>query len=129
MVFVNIIGQCSPSVKSRLANDSVFATLEQNDDVVGLLKKLKEFAFSTGGVQEPFWTLQGVLRHLMAINQGPNETVTNYHQRFLATTKVIEEQLGEFCTVKLSISTNADDKKAARDKLLSMIFLAGADKK
>ena len=132
-VFVVILEQCSSVVKGRLENDSGFATLESNDDVVGLLKKLKDMAFSTGGVQHPFWTLQTVLRHLTAINQGPRESVNNYHLRFDATVKVIEEQWGQFSPPKLAAIAGATatvaEKKAARDKLLTMIFLAGADKK
>jgi hypothetical protein len=127
-VFVIILGQCTPSLKSKLANDAGFATLEQNDDVTGLLGKLKELAFSTGGVQHPFWTLQNMLRRLTAINQGGKESVQNYHKRFLAMTEVIEAQWGQFCPVELADSNSAADKKKARDQLLSMIFLAGADK-
>jgi hypothetical protein len=127
-VFVIILGQCTPSLKSKLANDAGFATLEQNDDVKGLLGKLKELAFSTGGVQHPFWTLQNMLRRLTAINQGEKESVQNYHKRFLAMTEVIEAQWGQFCPTELADSNSAADKKKARDQLLSMIFLAGADK-
>ena len=49
-VFIIILGQCTQITKSKLESDSNCATLEKNDDVVGLLKKLKELAFSTGGV-------------------------------------------------------------------------------
>jgi hypothetical protein len=63
-----------------------------NVDVVGLLRQLKQMAFALGGVQHPFWTLQIVMRHLLAINQGPREPVTNYYRQFVSTTKVIEEQ-------------------------------------
>ncbi len=46
-VFVVILGQCSHQLKSRLVNEIEYSSLEDNDDVVGLLKKLKEMAFST----------------------------------------------------------------------------------
>ena len=70
-VFVIILGQCTHNVKSKLENELGYATLEMNDDVVGLLKQLKQMAFASGGVQHPFWTLQIVMRRLLAINQGP----------------------------------------------------------
>jgi len=54
-VFVVILGQCSRIVESKLENDDGFADLEKNDDVVGLLAKLKTMAFSTGGIQDPYW--------------------------------------------------------------------------
>ena len=124
-VFVIILGQCSHSVRNRLVNEKEHAALEDEDDVVGLLKMLKYMAFSTAGVQHPYWTLQLVLKRLAAINQGPNESVANYHRRFLAITEVIEAQWGQFCPTKLA---DADGAAKARESMLSMIFLAGADK-
>jgi hypothetical protein len=127
-VFVIILGQCTHNVKSKLENELGYATLEMNDDVVGLLRQLKQRAFESGGVQHPFWTLQIVMRRLLAINQGPREPVTNYYRRFVSTTEVIEEQWGKFYPEKLAVSTSDADKNIARDKYSSMIFLAGADK-
>jgi len=128
-VFVVILGQCSSEVKNKLVNNVGFETLEDGDDVVGLLKMLKEMAFSTSGVQHPCWTLQNVLRRLTAINQGPSELVSNYHKRFLAAAEVVEAQSGQFHPVKLTTGAGSVDKKTARDNVLSMIFLAGVDKK
>jgi hypothetical protein len=85
-------------------------------------------AFASGRVQHPFWTLQIVMRRLLAINQGPREPVTNYYRRCVSTTKVIEEQWGKLYPEKLAVSTSDAKKNVARDKYLSMIFLAGADK-
>jgi Zinc knuckle len=126
-VFVIILGQCTLVVKSKLENDEDFEQLELNDDVVGLLKMLKQMAFSTAGIQEPFWTLQTLLRRLTAINQGPNESVANYYRRTNTNIEVMESQWGMFHPTKGL--TGDDNKKKARDKLLAMIFLAGADKK
>jgi hypothetical protein len=68
---VIILPQCTHNVKSKLENKLGYATLEMNDDVVlGLLRQLKQMAFASGGVQHPFWTLQIVVRRLLAINQG-----------------------------------------------------------
>jgi hypothetical protein len=53
-VFVIIPGQCTHNVKSKLENGSGYATLEMNDDVVGLLRQLKQMVFASGGVQHPF---------------------------------------------------------------------------
>jgi hypothetical protein len=62
------------------------------------------------------------------INQGPRESVTNYYRQFVSTTEVIEEQWGKFYPEKLAVSASDADKNIAREKYLSMIFLAGADK-
>jgi hypothetical protein len=45
-VFVIILGQCTHNVKSKLENDLGYATLEMNNDVVGLLRQLKQMAFA-----------------------------------------------------------------------------------
>jgi hypothetical protein len=88
-VFIIILSQSTPSLKSNLANDSGFDTLEQNDNVKGLLGKLKELAFLTSDVQHPFWMLQNMLQRLTAINQGGKESTQNYHKRILTMTEVI----------------------------------------
>jgi hypothetical protein len=49
-VFVIILGQCTHNVKSKLENELGWATLEMNDNVVGLLRRLKQMAFASGGV-------------------------------------------------------------------------------
>ena len=128
-VFVIILGQCSQAAKSRLESDSGYKTLELNYDVTGLLKKLHEMAFATGGVQEPYWTLQKVIRRLTAISMGPKEAPENYEKRFLAVTKVIEEQWGWFYPQKLAGGTSEAEKKKAQERLYASIFLAGADKR
>ena len=79
-VFVVILGQCSVTVKSKLENDSSCDQLEADDDVVGLLAKLKELAFSTSGVQHPHWTMQLVMRQLSTVHQGQRESVARHHK-------------------------------------------------
>jgi hypothetical protein len=117
-------------VKSKLENELGYATLEMNDDVVGWLWQLKQMAFASGGAQHPFWTLQIVIGRLLAINQGPRESVTNYYRQFVSTTEFNEEQWGKFYNPeKLAVSTSDADKNIARDKYLSMIFLAGRTKR
>jgi hypothetical protein len=116
-------------VKSKLENELGYATLRMNDDMVGLLRQLKQMRFTSGGVQHPFWTLQIVMRRLLAITQeGPREPVTKYYRQFVSTTEVIEEQWGKFYSEKLAVSASDADRNIARDKYLSMIFLAEADK-
>jgi hypothetical protein len=68
------------------------------------------------------------MRRLLAINHGPREPVTNYNRRFVSTTEVIEDQWGKFYPEKLAVSASDADKNIVRDKYLSMIFLAIADK-
>jgi hypothetical protein len=125
-----ILGQCTPTTRSKLESNSNFSTLENNDDVVGLLEELKKMAFMTGGEKDPFWMLQEVLKCFMAINQGPMESVDNYSKRFEAIVKVVEAQWGDFVPLKLAGSgATAANKKEARGKFLSRLMLSGVDKK
>jgi hypothetical protein len=129
-VFVIILGQCTEVTKGKLQSDKTkFEQLEVDYDVAGLLKQLKMMAFGDGGDQNKVWSLQLALRRLTAINQGPSESVTRYYKRFIGASEVIEEQWGDFVPPKLVSGNSAADKAAARGKIMSMIFLAGADKK
>jgi hypothetical protein len=127
-VFGVILGQCSREVKSRLESTPMFAETEQTNDVIGLLTMLKKMSHSTDGVQEPYWALQNVLRRLTAMNQGKHETVANYYNKFKNQAKVIAGQWGEFYPPNLTVSNSAADRKESQEKLLTMIFLAGACK-
>ena len=128
-VFVVILGQCSQMAKSRLESDPDFDDLEDKDDVVGLLEKLHVMSFTTAGAQQPYWALQQVLKRFVAINQGPQESLGNYHKRFQALAKVVEIQWGDFYPEKLTTGNQPDDKKTAETKMLMMFFLAGVDKR
>lgn len=128
-VFGVVLGQCTREVKSKLGSDPTFATIEQENNIIGLLGLLKVMSHSTAGVQEPYWAMQNQLRLIIAMNQGPYETVSNYHDRFKGQAEVITGQWGDFYPSKLAASTSTTDKKASSDKLLTMIFLAGACKK
>jgi len=75
------------------------------------------------------WTLQNVLRHLTATNHGPTELVPHCNKRILAAAEVIEAHWGHFCLVKLTTGVGSVGKQTAGDNMLSMILLAGADKK
>jgi hypothetical protein len=128
-VFVVILGQCLPSVRSKLESDDRYSTLENNNDVVGLLKELQKMEFLTGGEQDPFWTLQIALKRSAIMAQGPTESVVSYHKRFLANVKVLIAQMGEFISTKLVDGMTAADKKVSQDKMMSIIMLSGVDKK
>ena len=109
-VFMLIHDQCSPTVKKRLESDPDFVTLEEKDDVVGLLKMLKAMAFATGKIQYEFWTLQKSMKHSVGMTQHNQEDLLKYSQRFCARKDVIGEQWGEFYPPAKVI--NEDDKEA-----------------
>jgi hypothetical protein len=58
----------------RLRKD---ARMEMEDDVVGLLAKLKVLAFSTEGTKHPLLVVQQSMRSMINVNQSPMEGVAN----------------------------------------------------
>jgi hypothetical protein len=88
-------------VKSKLENELGYATLEMNDNVVGLSRQLKQMAFASGGVQHPFWTLQIVLQCLLAINLAANDYQLakskwwSQVKQLGATSQVLENKIGQ----------------------------------
>jgi len=125
-VFMLIHDQCSPTVKKRLESDPDFVTLEEKDDVVGLLKKLKAMAFATGKIQYEFWTLQKSMKRFVGMTQHNQEDLLKYYQRFCARKDVIGEQWGEFYPPAKVI--DEDDKDAIINQWLAVLFISGVDK-
>lgn len=130
-VFSIILGQCTQEVKIRLEAMPTFATWEIESDVVSLLTQLKSIAYTSDGVQHPYWVAQENLKKLAGLRQGATETVEKYYRRFGNITDVLDAHWGIFCPITLvkgkSSATN-DDKKEAREQLFAMMFLAGSDR-
>jgi len=127
-VFAIILGQCSEVLKSKLEDDTTFKQLQIEDDVIGFLDKLKSWTFSTSGSQHPVWCLQRSIRRMVATNQGQNESVTHYYNRFMALAEVTEAQWGKFYPPKLALNDSEYEKEQARQQFLALLFLDGADK-
>jgi hypothetical protein len=91
-VFGLIMGRCHPTMKSKVESDQDFHDLEKNDDVVGLLKKLKKLAYSTGNNQYSYWVIHEQMRKFMTLWQDPRESLPNFGVRFIAQQEVMEEE-------------------------------------
>ena len=74
-------------------NDQDFKSpLEINDNVVGLLDKLKALAYDTDGIRYKLLMLQEAALCYMAINKGPKEGLNNNYNRFIQPTTTLENQ-------------------------------------
>jgi hypothetical protein len=128
--------QCHPSLRSRLEMQPEFKKLQQDDDVLGLLDKIKELVYSTEGGQYEYWTLQTTISNMMSVQQGTNETPQNYHRRFTEHVTAAETIWGSFYPTKLAkpLATDGSDdalkeqQTKARNQMLSCMFLAGTDR-
>jgi hypothetical protein len=97
--------------------------LEKKDDVIGLLKRMKGFAYATDGVHNEFWTMQTVMKKLLEMRQGTQESLGNFSKRFLAQLEVTEDVWGPLIPAKMK-----GKPEKARNKYLACVFLAGVDK-
>ena len=123
-VFVIIKGQCTLTMRNKLESLDSFPQLEVNDDVIGLLKVLKELAFSTINAHYEYWTMMESLRKLMNVQQMSRESLASYYRRWNATLEVLETQWGELAPTTVP---SGDNKQSARSKLLACMFLKGSD--
>ena len=69
-VFIIVIGQCTKPVKNKLASfPEEYKKFEQDDDVAGVLTKMKELVYNTTNIQYEIWTLQKQLRTGLCMRQ------------------------------------------------------------
>jgi len=126
-VFRLIMSQCSAAMKAKIESLPKYEDLEEDDDVVGLLTKIKEIVYSTENVQYEYWTMQASMRSFMVLKQGDKESLGSFSRRFLAQLEVTEEVWGPLSPMKLKGSAT-DAQNKARDKFLACVFLAGVDR-
>ena len=122
-VFVIIKGQCTLTMKNKIESMKGYQKIEENDDVIELLKSLKELAFTKKEAQYEFWTVNLSMRRALTMRQQNNESLAMFYKRFVNQVDITESQWGLIVPTKIST-----DKKT-RDKFLACTFLAGVDRK
>jgi hypothetical protein len=127
-MFAIIFNQCTPEVKNRLENSADFDTMEDKDDVIALVSKLEDMAYSVTGDENAYWTLQRSLRRLAGVQQGNNgDSLIKYMERFMCYTKAVESFTGPLVPTKIDADNTSISDDSKRDKLLAALFLGGAD--
>lgn len=128
-VFGIIMGRCHPTMKSKVEELPDFGQMEQTDDVISLLLKLKGLAFGNNNTQYEFWTLQATIKVMMTMQQGKTETLNNFSKRFLAQQEVTEEMWGPLIPNKLSEGKKNDKtNETARNKFFACLFLSSVNR-
>ena len=122
-----IMQQCSTAMKNKVEGSSDCPELEEKDDVIGLLKLIEQFAFSTENVQYEFWTQQASMRTLLTMQQQTKDSLASCCRRFTAQTEVTETVCGKMIPHKCA-KDEPDEQEKARNKFLSSAFLAGVDR-
>ncbi len=122
-LFRLLMVQCQTALKNKLECLPDYQTWEQNDDVVALLKKMKELVYNTEKTQYEPWTQQAVLRTLLTMQQGKKESLSAFYRRWDAQREVTETILGKLIPHKYKGESVDNVQEKQRNKLLACIFL------
>ena len=122
-VFVIIKGQCTLTMKNKVESLKDYEKIEEDDDVIRLLKGLKQLAFTTVDVQYKYWTVCWSMNQVFKMKQMNEESLVAYYKRFVGMVEVAESQWGDIVPTKIG------DDKNTRDKFLACVFIAGVNQK
>lgn len=127
IVFQIIMQQCHVVMRNKVESLANFPELDENDDVVELLKAIKNLAYSMGEVRYPYWTMQASLKTLVNLQQQLKESLQALCVRFIAQQEMTEDIWGQLVPFKLK-DRNETEQNEGRNKFLACLFLAGVDR-
>ena len=119
-VFYVIKGQCTLAMRNKLESLSEYKSLDDNDDVIGLLKAIKDLTYSTTSAKYGHWNLTQCLTHAMFCRQHEQEGMPTYYKRWKTNMEVVEDLWGDFTPTKLDAGADGDDEK---HKFQACLFL------
>jgi hypothetical protein len=102
--------------------------MKASDDVISLMKAIKDLVYATDNTQFEFWTMQSVLKTLVTMKQGKKEHLQAFGDRFLRQLESTEQVWGELIPRKYNEQDLDQIQKPARDQFLACLFLAGVDR-
>ena len=134
-VFNLILSRCEKDMRNRLESVREFKEACKVNDVVDLLRTIKDACFGSSQMNYPPFQAMKALSKLFQLHQGEKEAHQDYYKRFIGVVESVERSYGELAPTQLAKkqSVFASDKAAAlsieRDKMLAFMFMDGADKK
>ena len=143
-LFWVIWGQCSEEMRNKLELDDQYEDLEDNDDCVNLLNKIREICFSVDEKRYVPLAMLEAKSKLYNIRQGPKEGSKAYCERFTKEVAIVMEYGGSIGIDKalveyedtLLIGTerpqdedglNRQLEKKSQERYLAIMFLSQAD--
>ena len=124
---VHILNQCDMTTLTHVKHDPDFNDMEETFNVLGLLKLLKKISYADGSASKPMLMAVMMARRFLAINQGPTETISNYHRRFVTGAETLDELWGNFLPIKMTKGVSDQETEETKQEFLSIHFLLGAD--
>ena len=126
-VFGIIMGRCHAAMRNKIESLPDYEQMEQDDDVIELLKKMKELAYSTDNNQYEYWVMQATMRKMITMKQEAKESLVGFGKRFLAQYEVTQEVWGELIPHKMK-GKKTEEQETAGKRFLACLFLAGVDR-
>ena len=142
-LFLLIKGQCHTAMGDKLESMPIYHKALEEDDVIQLLKTMKQLVYSTDNVQYELWTMQAQLKRFVNIKQQPNEDPLAFTKRYCGQLDAFETVWGQLFPFKLFVSYDPEDKEEdaitaeeaqlqnakTREKFLACHFLGAMDER
>ena len=133
-------------------SDKSFKTLEEEDNVRGLLGLMRDLCYGTDKKRYARWIQQAQFRRAVMMTQQPTESIQRFATNFLEQIKTLEDISGPLVPVRdvvkrvqqtrlvgegddavtetytMTVLADEDVIYKARDQLVACIFLAGVDR-
>jgi hypothetical protein len=138
-----LYGQCSESVRARLQAMKDHDDLAEKGEPIGLLKNIQSIMTDFQSTKYIPHAIYDAKRKLYLYNQAPEQTVSDYYNKFKGIVEVIEHNGGTLADIGLVrfyleeeqldiTSASAEEKRLATEKarnaMVGCAFIIGADK-
>ena len=80
--FAVVLGQCSQTVRERIRASTSWRTVNDNSDLMGLLRLVRESLYTGATTRHPIHSLQEAEEALMSFRQGDNMSNHVYYEKF-----------------------------------------------
>ena len=108
-------------MKNRIEKLGNYETIEENNNVIELLKAIKKQVFDANEKKHPSLRMVLAWKKLCGCRQYEDEDLIDYYRRFIGLIEMVELSYGNI--------KPKDDDTLERRKFVSMMFMEGVDKK
>ena len=140
-----ILGQCSPAVRDRIEAQHNYTTIQQDLDIIELLKLIRNSLYAGATSKKHEQSAQEALERLVLFKQGHRMTNATYLEKFKELTEIMEHfgyNLGATEETLVNIVQQSavdplnpteaelqDAKKVAKERFYAVMFLRHADRR
>jgi hypothetical protein len=131
-VFTIIWGQCDRTMRNRIESTTEYKKAEDTNDVVQLLRVIKDIAFDADDKKYPPLQAAVAWSNLVRARQQDDEDLNDYYNRYSSLIELVEQTYGPFAPVTVA---EKDPKykgneeatlERERNKMLACMFMQGA---